>query len=112
MAANVRLESHKDEFLEALKWRREVALEIIGQTAERAAMQLAPVDTGRLRASISHIVDDNMVAIGTNVEYAPYQELGTYRMSAANGGRGYLRPAITDNIEAYRRIIQNVLGGN
>lgn len=58
------------------------------------AKQLCPVDTGRLRASISWRMErdgDQVVGVvGTNVEYAAYVELGTRRMSA----RPYLRPAL------------------
>lgn len=46
------------------------ALESIGMTAEAYASLYCPVDTGRLRASITHMVDDDAVYIGTNVEYA------------------------------------------
>jgi len=47
----------------------------------RTARELAPVDTGRLRASIlpDVAVKGNEVVgvVGSNVEYAPYMELGT-----------------------------------
>ena len=48
------------------------ALERCGSQAEGYAKDLTPVDTGRLRNSISHKVDDaeKVVYIGTNVEYA------------------------------------------
>lgn len=63
---------------------------------EGAAKRAAPVDTGRLRASITHEVEDHRAElevvgrVGTNVEYAIYQELGTRFMSA----RPFLRPAL------------------
>ena len=87
------------------------ALEIIGQVVENSAAGYAPVDTGNLRNSITHEVDDgsHIVAIGTNVEYAPYQELGTSRMKAANGGRGFLRPAVEDNMEKIQSIFKEEL---
>lgn len=48
---------------------------------ERRAKQLAPVDTGRLRSSITHAVGTDALGlvgtVGTDVEYAPYVELGT-----------------------------------
>lgn len=55
------------------------ALERCGMQAEGYAKDLAPVDTGNLRNSISHRVDesDKVVYIGTNAEYAAYVELGT-----------------------------------
>ena len=49
----------------------EKALEKVGLTAERYAKLACPVDTGRLRNSISHTHDKNTAYIGTNVEYAP-----------------------------------------
>jgi HK97 gp10 family phage protein len=60
----------------------------------RHAKRMCPVDTGRLRSSITHEVGgdaEGMVArVGTNVEYAKYLEYGTSRMSA----RPFLRPAL------------------
>ena len=57
------------------------ALETCALIAEAYAIKLCPVDTGRLRGSITHGVDMGELCayIGTNVEYAPYQELGTSR---------------------------------
>lgn len=50
------------------------ALELIGMAAEGYAKDLCPVDTGNLRNSISHAVDEggDAVYIGSNVQYAPY----------------------------------------
>lgn len=56
-------------------------------TIERAAKTLAPVDTGRLRASITHAVnkdDKGLYAdVGTNVEYAAAVEARTSYLFAA-----------------------------
>lgn len=49
----------------------ETALEKVGLTAERNAKLACPVNTGRLRNSISHTHDKNTAYIGTDVEYAP-----------------------------------------
>lgn len=61
---------------------------------ENRAKQLAPVDTGRLRASVTHDLGrdaEGLVArVGTDVEYAPHQEFGTVRMPA----HPFLRPAL------------------
>lgn len=50
------------------------ALEQIGMAAEGYAKDLCPVDTGNLRNSITHTVDEGggAVYIGSNVDYAPY----------------------------------------
>ena len=61
-----------------------------GLAIEAQAKDLAPVDTGRLRDSINTAIGSEEVIVGTNVEYAPYVEYGTYSTSA----RPFLRPAI------------------
>lgn len=53
------------------------ALEKIGLVAEGYAKKQCPVDTGNLRNSITHVVQDDDVYIGTNTEYAAFVELGT-----------------------------------
>lgn len=61
---------------------------------ETAAKRLCPVDTGRLRSSITHELGQDggglFALIGTNVEYALFIELGTSRM----GAQPFLRPAL------------------
>jgi len=42
----------------------------------RLARELAPVDTGRLRASIFARTTNSTVEIGSNLHYAPYVEFG------------------------------------
>lgn len=87
-----------------------VALGEIGLLAENYAAKKCPVDTGRLRGSITHEVDaaDNAVYIGTNVEYAPYVELGTSRQKA----QPFLRPAASEHGAQYRQILEKALGGS
>lgn len=87
-------------------------LEEIGIDCEGIASENAPYDTGRLSASITHAIDANepAVYVGTNVEYAPYQELGTSRgYKGWNGGKGYLRPAVSENADRYRAIMKKHL---
>lgn len=87
-----------------------VALETIGLLAENYAVKKCPAVTSNLRGSITHEVDagDNAVYIGTNVEYAPYVELGTSRQEA----QPYLRPAASKHEAQYRRVLKNALGGS
>jgi HK97 gp10 family phage protein len=101
------IENNKDKVLEELEGAIEEALGLAGMQAENYARANAPVDTGRLRNSITSQVlkGENAVVIGTNVEYAPYQELSTSKMPACNNGRGFLRPAINDHIDEYKNII-------
>lgn len=107
------VQDNTDEVARALSAAFDKALEDIGLKAERYARNLSPRDTGRLQNSITHAVvsGEKAVYIGTNVEYAPYQELGTSRMDAANGGRGFLRPAAQDHASEYRSILEKELRG-
>jgi HK97 gp10 family phage protein len=62
---------------------------------EAEAKTLAPVDTGMLRNSIQTKIEGPLRAtVGTNVEYAPYQEFGTRHQK----GQAFLTPA-ADQVE-------------
>ena len=106
------IENNKDKVLDALDEAVDNALTIVGMQAVNYARNNAPVDTGRLRNSITMSMplnERNAVIIGTKVEYAPYQELGTSKMGACNHGKGFLRPAIDDHMDEYKRIVENEL---
>lgn len=64
-----------------------------GAAVEGQAKLYAPVDTGLLRGSINHRVEGDTAIVGTNVEYAPYQEYGTRRFRPGVG-QPFMRPAI------------------
>lgn len=83
------------------------ALEEIGLTAEGYAKKACPVDTGRLRNSITHVTrpSEKAVYVGTNVEYGPYVELGTRH----NGAQPFLRPAATEHQSKYEAILEKNL---
>ena len=83
----------------------ETALEKVGLMTERNAKIACPVDTGRLRNSITHTHDKNTAYIGTDVEYAPYVEMGTTNTKA----QPYLKPAIADHIQEYKSTIEQEL---
>lgn len=73
---DVKITDNSKQFLDELKQKIPLALEAIGMTAETYAKKDTPVSTGRLRNSISHAVSGDSAYIGSNVEYAPYIELG------------------------------------
>lgn len=102
------------------------ACEMIGLAAVRFAATLCPVDTGRLRNSITYVTkttygqhaytdnngkgytetlsvsaDDNEVYFGTNVEYAVYQEARKH----------FIRKAADGHVSTYRSILQKCLDG-
>lgn len=68
------IKDNSAEFLKTLPEQLEQALTAIGLTAESYAKQECPVDTGRLRNSITNAVraDEKAVYIGSNVEYAAF----------------------------------------
>lgn len=107
--SEVIIDSHVGEVKAELAHRIPAILEALGIEAEGNAVteitELGAVDTGRLRGSITHATDQDSAYIGTDVEYAQYVELGTYKMAA----RPFLRNAITKYTDDYKRIIQSGL---
>lgn len=77
----------------------------------------APVRTGNLRRSIhpelgEYSSERVTVWVGTDVEYAPYVEMGTSKQAA----QPYLRPALNENrqdiIDSVEKIFQEILRRN
>lgn len=75
--SDIEITDNSDAVKEAFEAAIMRGLEKCGLTAEGYAKRLCPVDNGTLRNSITHQVDDHDVLIGSNLEYAPYVELGT-----------------------------------
>lgn len=107
-------ENNAEQIASAIKTALAAALEEVGLAAEGFAKKKLTenhsVDTGRLRNSVTHALNmgEEAVYIGTNVEYAPYVELGTSRSKA----KPYLRPAAEEHGEEYRRIFEKHLGSS
>ena len=104
---NWTMKDNTDEVLSALEKAKKRGLEAIGLTAEGHAKKITPVDTGRLqlRNSISHATDDEAAYIGTNVEYAPYVELG----ARGRPGVHMLKRSATEHTDEYKRIMEDAL---
>ena len=92
-----------EEVLSALERAKKRGLESIGLTAEGHAKKETPVDTGRLRNSISHSTDGEAEYIGTNVEYAPYVELG----ARGRQGKHMLQRAATEHTDEYKQLMED-----
>lgn len=111
--SSVEFTSHLDEIQDAFNAAVKKALTEIGIEAEAHAKEIitekGAVDTGRLRNSITHAVGDHngdpAVYIGTNVEYAPYIELG----ARGRPPRAYLKPAVEDFRDEYKEIVEDNL---
>lgn len=124
---SIKYTSHRAEVDAAVDAAIARALEICGGTAERYAKENlianGSVKTGVLLGSITHQPQDKYTeAVGTDVKYAPYVELGhnqepgryvpaiKKRLVASHvNGKPYLRPAVENHKEEYSRIIQTEL---
>lgn len=103
----VKFEDNSNKVLSLFDGSTTRGLDAIGATAERYAKKDCPVDTGRLRNSITYETRtlSKEVYIGTNVEYGPYVELGTSRMAA----RPFIRPAASNHPDEYKRLMEDSL---
>lgn len=68
---------------------------------EATAKQNCPVDTGRLRGSITHDVNNGEGKVGTNVEYANFVEFGTIKQRP----QPFLYPALEANKSRFTEIM-------
>lgn len=102
----VEITDNSPEVLSALKTAIGRALWAMGAKAEGYAKANAPVDTGRLRNSITHKEDASSTVIGSNVEYAAAQELGTSR---GIRGKHYLQNAVANHSEEYKQTVKDSL---
>lgn len=126
--------SHKDEVLNELSRKINLALNAIGAKAEEYAKKDCPVDTGRLRNSITYATNtyagtgsytdkngnhyndatgfstpsEGEVYIGTNVEYAKIVEYND-RANHPSGKAHFLRDSATTHGKEYKKIVQQIL---
>ena len=128
---SIEIHDNSKEVSEAIKSALLKGLETCGLVAEGYAKKLAPVDTGNLRNSITHRVNEGEPAayIGSDTEYAAYVELGTgkyypggrptpwvyqdakgsWHWTAGNKAQPYLKPAAADHASEYRQIVEDEL---
>lgn len=106
----------------------------IGAQMVDYSSKMVPVDTARLKGSLTHMESDNGLEFGThagtNMEYGPYVEFGTGDAGQWSGGakyrghdsgakytegwpgmyaRPYLRPALFDNEQYYARLVNTAV---
>lgn len=134
---DVKVETHADLFKDAVKEAVEAALEAVGLQAEGYAKAnitaAGRVDTGELRNSVTHQVEESeqAVYIGSNLEYAIHNEVGTGIYAEGGGGRKdpwvyvddkgvghwtvgmkpihFLKDAAADHGDEYMQIAESVL---
>lgn len=68
----VDFKDNSEQVLSAMEKAKKNGLEAVGLVAETYAKKETPVDTGRLKNSITHTVRGDAAYIGTNVEYAAF----------------------------------------
>lgn len=102
-------DDNREEWANEFRQRIIKALVAVGEDGTDIASENAPFDTGWLSSHISYALTDNdmSVIIGTNVEYGPYQELGTSMYK----GHPYLVPMLNDNKDRFRAMIEKILEG-
>lgn len=134
MAASVNLTDNTTQLIAEFERATLAALNAVGLQAIKHAVEKCPYDTGLLRNSLTYALDGEApkkttykadkgnergsytgsvpkentgraVIIGTNVEYAIYQEYGTSKTQA----QPYLRPAAANYTEEYKAIIKSYL---
>lgn len=125
----VDIKDNSQALLDELKRKKNLTLSALGETVEKYAKKGCPVDTGRLRNSITYATGDfkgestykdeqgNMfddgaaksepkedyVYIGTNVEYAEIIE------ENHESGKHYLRNAVYDHKEELKTLAKKIM---
>lgn len=126
--SDVRIVDNSKKVLNEFLQQKKLALAGIGEAAEGFAKEQAPVDTGRLRNSITYATGDyegienyhddignnfsggaarskpgtDSVVIGSNVEYAPQMEFS--EMQHQQGNAHFLKNAVVNHSEKYKSI--------
>ena len=129
----IEFKNNKNQTMQITREAALRALERIGLQAEGYAIDLVPADTGDLRNSITHQVDESNleVYIGTNKKYGVYVEFGTglyypggrkepwaykdgkgqWHFTHGQKAQPWLKPAIVDHLQTYKNIIDDEMRG-
>lgn len=105
MEFKVKIDDNTKQIINKLGNEMETILKAVGEKAEGYAKQDCPVDTGRLRNSIAHQEEQNVVYIGSDVEYAPAIEFRD--MAHKNGKAHFLRDALQNHLDEYEKLIKD-----
>lgn len=93
--------------IKMIQEEKEKALLKAALIVEGGATKIVPVDTGRLKASITHRIEGDKVYVGTNVVYGAKIEYG----GSKKAPQGYLRPSLYANEKKIREILIEGLKG-
>lgn len=105
-------ENNTEEVKNAINSALVAALVEIGISCERFAKLACPVDTGRLRNSITYAIasSEKAVYVGTNVEYAYSVHEGT-GPNRGKGPRRFLKNAAANHKKYYEEILRKHMSG-
>lgn len=120
---NFNITDNSDAVLEATDEQIEKALIECGIKIQEYASKNAPVDTGRLRASLTYATskgqgsgdstprgeaEEHTLYAGTNVEYAPYVEMGHTTPTGKHvSAQPYLEPAFVNQFDLFQQIFED-----
>lgn len=95
------------EVMGAIDGVKETALRNAGMLMVSHARVYVPVDTGNLRDSLAFAASGSVLTVGSDVDYAPYAELGVM----GRPGTHFLRNAISMHTSEYAAVIAEAFGG-
>lgn len=126
---DVKIDDHIVDVMKALGDKLPLALKAVGTEAVTYAQKECPVDSGRLRNSIAWAIkgetsgrkmpgegepskpkqspEENVLYIGSNVEYAAAQEYGDFAHKV--GKKHFLRDSIATHQDHYKAIMEAAL---
>jgi HK97 gp10 family phage protein len=107
MASQVKVIDNTQKVKEKLAQALLNGLEESALRVQASASDKAPVDTGRLRASITYQVNPTNAIIGSNVVYARRLEYGHSQQAP----QGFLRPALDEIKGKVKGIIEKYIKG-
>ncbi len=111
MRNSIKFEDNSPEFLAEMDRKMPQILTAIGTKAvsiwQKIITEKRVVDTGRFRNSANYAIksEQKKVIIGSNVKYAPFLELGTYKMKA----RPTLKPTVLEHTDTYKQLTEQIL---
>lgn len=137
MSVNVKVTDNSDTVRREFRKKIQLALKLIGEAAVGYATEDSPVDTGRLRNSLTYatatkigiagnsavneaqdstprsLPPDDVVCIGTNVEYAKYVEFNekaNHDPPEHGGGKAhFLRDAVFNHTDEFKNVAEVTL---
>lgn len=106
----VRFKNNAPQVMDEFERKVGLALGAMGEIVEGYAKDDCPVDTGRLRNSLTNQVDsgNQVVYVGTNVEYGKYVEFDGTKYHVV-GKAHFLRDAATTHNDELKNAAETIL---